>query len=89
MNSTITPEHLAKYFAITEKALAAAQLVNEAGEDALALAKQYFSDARHFEQQGDFVRAFGALNYAHGILDCLAALGLIEGADSDLERWKE
>ena len=86
--TTITPEHLAKYFAITEKSLESAQLLSEAGEDAFALAKQYVSDARHFEQQGDVVRAFGALNYAHGILDCLAALGLIEGADSDLERWK-
>ena len=87
--NAITPAHLAKYFSITEKAIKSAKLISQAGEDALALATQYVSDARHFEQQGDFVRAFGALNYAHGILDCLAGLGIIEGAESDLERWNE
>ncbi len=85
----ITSAHLAKYFIITETALKSAKLISQAGEDALALATQYVSDAHHFEQQGDLVRAFGALNYAHGILDCLAGIGLIEGTDSDLERWQK
>ena len=32
-------------------------------------AANYFSDAQHFFEQGDFFSAFGAANYAYGIID--------------------
>ena len=31
----------------------------------LRMADDYASDAKHFMDTGDFVRAFGAINYAH------------------------
>ena len=30
----------------------------------------YLSDSEHFLEQGDLVRAFGAINYAHAWIDC-------------------
>lgn len=49
------------------------------------VAKRYFSDAKHFQEKGDMVTAFAALNYAHGWLDAGARLGLFDvGHDSEL-----
>ena len=91
MSLTIPQERLEKYFALAKEALKAARIVKgaskEHGQKILDLAKQYITDAEHFHKQDDDVRAFAALNYAHGWLDCGAALGLIEGPGSDLERW--
>ncbi len=42
------------------------------------MAQRYFSDAKHFEQKGDIVTAFAALNYAHGWLDAGARLGFFD-----------
>ena len=105
IGSEISQEHLAKYFHITETALAAASLrltelqtdngkvktriSTQNAQQILNIAKQYTTDARHFEKKRDLVRAFAALNYAHGWLDCGAALGFISGKGSDLERWEK
>ena len=40
------------------------------------MAQRYFDDAKHFREKGDYVLAFGALNFAHGFLDAGARLGL-------------
>jgi hypothetical protein len=50
----------------------------------LDMASRYFSDAGHFEEKGDVVTAFAALNYAHGWLDAGARLGLFKVNDSTL-----
>ena len=34
----------------------------------------YLKDSKHFQEKGDYVNAFGALNYAHGWLDSGARL---------------
>ena len=86
---TIDDERLAKYFAITREALAAATShVNSAREndarDALDMVERYVSDAQHFADKGDIVNAFAALNYAHGWLDCGARTGLFTVKDSRL-----
>jgi len=47
-------------------------------EDFLNMATSYFGDAVHFQEQGDLVNAFAAVNYAHGWLDCGARIGLFE-----------
>lgn len=89
----IKQDHLEKYFSITETALAAATPAENANQDhakqILSLAQQYVTDAKHFQEKGDAVRAFAALNYAHGWLDCGAALGIIKGHNCDLSRWNE
>ena len=53
-------------------------------KDFLDMAQRYFSDARHFEKNGQIVTAFAALNYAHGWLDAGARLGLFD-VDHDSE----
>ena len=70
---------------VTGRALAKVKLVESgtvdfkaAGEDFLDMAKRYYSDAKHFQEKGDVVLAFAALNYAHGWLDAGARLGLFD-----------
>jgi uncharacterized protein len=89
MHNTITDEKLAKYFAITEEALAMAQgAINPDRHahalEALDMVERYVSDAKHFKEKGDYVNAFAALNYAHGWLDAGARTGLFDVHDSRL-----
>lgn len=35
----------------------------------LELAGQYCEDTKHFLGKGDYVTAFGCINYAHGLID--------------------
>lgn len=93
-------KRLEKYFDLTGRALKKVKInkhakinAEKAAHDFLDMAKRYYEDARHFEQQGDKITAFAALNYAHGWLDAGARLGLfdVEG-DSELftvdETWQ-
>lgn len=88
----VTEEKLNKYFEITEKALTVAKIsvpekshLHKVAEDFLDMVKRYVSDAKHFKEKGDYVTAFGALNYAHAWLDSGARLGLFDvNHDSDL-----
>lgn len=91
MSSEVTKEKLAKYFDITSRAIKKVKITSEkkidwhkTAEDFLDMAQRYFSDAKHFEKQGDIVTAFAALNYAHGWLDAGARLGLFD-VDHDSE----
>jgi len=52
-------------------------------EDFLSMAKDYYSDARHFFDRGDLVLAFACVNYAHGWLDSGARLGLFDVGEDD------
>jgi len=86
----ITEEKLKKYFQVTEKAFSMAKessnktsLVKER-EDMLDMIERYIKDAHHFEEKGDLVNAFAALNYAHGWLDCGARIGIFDVHDSEL-----
>ena len=74
---------LEKEFSITKKALEKIKII--VAEDsslygkaveALDSAKRYYSDAEHFKKKGDFASAFGALNYAYGIIDAGIKLGV-------------
>ncbi len=82
-NNIITKEKLEKYFSVTKKALDKLKLVSPKkthldtiAKDYLNMAESYFNDAHHFEELGNWVNAFAALNYAHGWLDAGARLGL-------------
>ena len=48
------------------------------------MANSYLSDADYFRKKGDYVLAFGAINYAHGWLDAGARLGFYIVKDSKL-----
>lgn len=88
MLNSITDAKLDKYFDITSRAIKKVKIVvahKKQAEDALDMAKRYFSDAQHFREKGDYVNAFAAVNYAHGWLDAGARLGLFDvGHDSEL-----
>ena len=50
----------------------------------LRMADDYYSDAKYFKDQGDYVRAFGAINYAHAWIDAGVKIGLLDGHGDDV-----
>ncbi|MBD6955593.1 MAG: DUF357 domain-containing protein [Thermoplasmata archaeon] len=81
----ITEERLKKYFEVTSSALKELEIsvpedthLRDIAEDFLSMAKNYFRDAEYFYEKGDYVNAFGAINYAHGWLDAGARMGLFD-----------
>mgnify|MGYP001373547245 CR=1 FL=1 len=90
MKKEITKEKLQKYFSITKEALEKAEKAEKRfdmkveAEDFLDMASRYYSDAEHFKTKGDYVLAYGALNYAHGWLDAGARIGLFKVTDNRL-----
>jgi len=89
MKNTITKEKLDKYFKLTSKALEVAKKNVAKGKEKYSkeifdMVENYLSDAKHFEQKGDFVNAFAALNYAHGWLDSGVRLDVFEVTDDSL-----
>ena len=85
----ITKEKLEKYFNVTETALAKAKKAVIKGKESYSqeifdMVENYLSDAKHFEQQGNLVDAFAALNYAHGWLDAGARLDVFDVDDDKL-----
>lgn len=87
----ITKEKLEKYFDVSKRALAKAKASPEnldvsdnTRKEFIDMIERYLSDAKHFEEKGDLVNAFAALNYAHGWLDAGARLGIFDVHDSEL-----
>lgn len=81
----ITDERLAHYRDVSRRALDKARICVPEGThlhrlaiDGMEMVNNYLSDADHFAEQGDIVRAFAAINYAHGWLDSLARSGVID-----------
>jgi hypothetical protein len=89
MKKEITSEKLEKYFKITTSAFEIVKKnifpgkENEAKE-ILEMVGNYISDAKHFQLKGEWVLAFGALNYAHGWIDSGVRLGVFDVQDRDL-----
>ncbi len=89
MDNEITKEKLVRYFDLTERGLAEVKENIIAGKEAEAkeivdMVENYVSDARHFEEKGDWVNAFAALNYAHGWLDCGVRTKIFDVDDDEL-----
>jgi uncharacterized protein len=89
MEDKITPEKVAKYFKLTETALAEVKKNIIEGKEAEAkeiidMVSNYVSDAHHFEDKEDLVNAFAALNYAHGWLDSGVRLKVFDVNDDKL-----
>ena len=93
MADRITPEKLAKYFDVTGRALQKIKIpktpphpnLSDVAKDFLDMAQRYYADAKHFQEKGDIVTAFAALNYAHAWLDAGARMGIFDvGKDSAL-----
>lgn len=92
MNDTITEEKIDRYLDITKRALEKIKVVTpdksfskRLADDFLTMVNSYYSDAKYYREQGDFVTAFASVNYAHGWLDCGARIGLWDvGGDDQL-----
>ena len=75
---------LDKYLELTEKALKEVKIKDKKAEKLVDMAKRYFSDAKHFKENGKIEEAFAAVNYAHAFLDAAALLGFLDNKDSKL-----
>ena len=85
----ITEEKISRYFKITKEALKkASKAINKKHEKAaleiLDMASRYYKDALWFQEKGDLVNAFAAINYAHGWLDTGSRLGIFKVKDSKI-----
>jgi uncharacterized protein len=87
MEKEVTKQKLEKYFKISEEALELAKkniAKKELAEDFLDMIERYIKDAKYFQEKGNFVTAFAALNYAHGWLDAGARAKIFDVHDSRL-----
>ncbi len=88
-NNIVSIKLVEKYLALTEEARSkATPIANGESEQErltsmLRMCDDYASDARHFMQEGDLVRAFGAINYSHAWLDAAVRIGLLDGHGDD------
>lgn len=88
---TVTVERIKTYLDITRRAREKATplVENDSSEGQklavmLRMADDYASDATHFMNIGDFVRAFGAINYAHAWIDAGVKIGWLDGHGDDV-----
>ncbi|MCK5449625.1 DUF357 domain-containing protein [Candidatus Pacearchaeota archaeon] len=89
MQNEISSEKLEKYFNLTETAFVEVKKNIFEGKEVEAkeiidMVRNYISDAHHFEDKGDWVNAFAALNYAHGWLDSGVRLKIFDVDDDRL-----
>jgi uncharacterized protein len=88
INKNITEEKLKKYFKVSEEAF---EIIREniisgkedEAKEIIEMVSNYLSDAKHFEEKGDWVNSFAALNYLHGWMDSGVRLGIFEVGDND------
>ena len=85
----VTKEKVEKYLVLTAEARAKATTIAESEEDLarldsmMKMCDDYQADSKHFLEQGDLVRAFGAINYAHAWIDAAVRIGLMVGHNDD------
>ncbi len=89
MENVITNEILDHYFGVTERAYGKIKIsvpenshLYPIARDFMNMAKAYIEDAKYFKGKGDYVRALGAIYYAHGWLDAGARMGLFDVGDN-------
>jgi len=86
----VSDERLQHYLELTRKAREKASPIHQEGSEQhemlqilLRMADDYASDALHFKNSGDYVRAFGAINYAHAWIDAGVKLRLLDAHGDD------
>ena len=87
----VTNELLGRYFGVARNALEEAknspenvEINDSTRKHFIDTVEAYLKDAKHFEEKGDLINAFAALNYAHGWLDAGAKLGIFDVNNSEL-----
>ena len=89
MKNKITKQKIEKYYNLTSKALKIARKAvvkskQKQAEEIFLMVESYLSDSQYFKEEKDFINAYGALNYAHGWLDCGARLKIYKVTDNKL-----
>ncbi|MBT4166091.1 DUF357 domain-containing protein [archaeon] len=85
----ITNAKIEKYYDLSSRALkiargAVVKKRKKEADEIFLMVECYLSDSLYFKEKGDFVNAYGALNYAHGWLDCGARLKIFDVKDDKL-----
>ena len=90
MNTEVSREKVLEAIALTtaarEKATPKVDSNSSEGarlEDMLRMCDDYRTDALHFLDSGDYVRAFGAIYYAHAWIDAGVRIGWLDGHNDD------
>lgn len=91
IEATISEERLLHYLDLTKSARTKVSEINHLDhqmskdmQTLLEMADAYISDAQFFFEKGDYVRSFGAINYAHAWIDAGVKLRLLDGHDDDV-----
>jgi len=89
LQDKIPKEKIEKYQALTTKALNIAKKAiikskQKQAKEIFLMVECYLSDAKHFQEKGDYINSFAALNYAHGWLDAGARLKIYKVTDNEL-----
>jgi len=89
IENKITKQKIEKYYNLTSKALkiakkAIAKTKQKQAKEIITMVEAYLSDSQYFKKKGDYVNAYGALNYAHGWLDSGARLKIFKVTDNKL-----
>tara|TARA_Y100000310_G_scaffold340594_1_gene436970 strand:- start:312 stop:590 length:279 start_codon:yes stop_codon:yes gene_type:complete len=89
MKNKITKQKIEKYYDLTSKAIKIARKAvvkskQKQAEEIFVMVEAYLSDSQYFKEKKDFINAYGALNYAHGWLDCGARLKIYKVKDNKL-----
>jgi len=89
LQNKVTKQKIEKYYNLTSKALKIAKkAINKSkqkqAKKIFLMVECYLSDSQHFKKQGNYVDAYGALNYAHGWLDSGARLKIFKVTDNKL-----
>ena len=90
IEDTISEEKLLHYLNLTKEARKKATPIHPEGSTEaemlavlIRMADDYASDANYFMENGDYIRAFGAINYAHAWIDAGIKLRLLDGHGDD------
>jgi hypothetical protein len=91
IESDISRDRLVHYLDLTKSAREKVSLIGElSAEDQkkagtlLEMADAYIFDAGFFFKKGDYIRSFGAINYAHAWIDAGVKLKLLDGHGDDV-----
>lgn len=90
-DSVITEEKMGKYLDITMRARKKIKIASpvrsfdrKVAIRYLDVSESFFTKAVNYRNEGDYVRAFAAVNYAHAWLDCGARIGLFDVEEDDV-----
>ena len=89
INNKVTKKILKKYYNLSSKALKIAKKAvvkskQKQAKEIFIMVEAYLSDSQHFQKKGEYVLAYGALNYLHGWLDAGARLKFFDVKDDSL-----